>query len=379
MKYYLNQLVFLAITAVLILAPWFVMKTNLTAHYVFYIIAIGLAGYNLITATQRVVPIMILIASISFAAIFVNKAKEVVSQHEKTMFAFMKILGTKPQVFFYPYNKEAHKRNWKTVNLRERVKSVVESHLPESNMSETTSSYYFDEDGNLSRTTTLRDKKLLFDSEYEYDNDGHLIKDLTLDGHGVKRESTHEFDEYGRRIAWKDKYESKTYGMKFEYKDIPNGYFMNSIILNGSFATVRLIKFTYDPVKRESIEVTHSDSDSTSRVIGRNYKSYDTAGNVIESWEKDKDDYSIGKGVMRYDRNNREIYSKTSYPDSSRNTTYTTKYDSLGNMTYSRYIGRGSDFSTEYTYTFDSWGNWIRRETKGSDGISIIARKIEYY
>jgi hypothetical protein len=277
-------------------------------------------------------------------------------------------------------NKEFQK-NWKTCNVKGRVKSIIEfnykQYIPDSALSNFVTKEYFkfNKDGNVEEQTTfLLKEEFQRRTVYEYDNAGNYTH-LTAyeEDSSLAYKCTYAFDEEGRMIEFINY--NRFGGVK--YKDERTYDASGSYTSRGLGSGSDAYKYTYDSKGRPtSMETYYNNEKICTRKTEWKY-----SGDTVEATS-----YHHGS----FERKTLNIYNKNQQIIQHRSTSNdkiyecTNAYDANGNETeciwkISGELNKKDSYRREYVY--DKNNNWIKRTTYNVDGSlkSSIERKIEYY
>lgn len=288
-------------------------------------------------------------------------------------------------------------KNYKTINLQGKVKSIVctnyQQFVTNSELSNyiTKVNYKFDQIGNAIEEITFLAPGEIFHYQYYYDDMGNRIKSVKLDENSKKvvAIATSLLDEQGLELNNKSMELTKTKDYKDTIRTIET-------IMKYKIITDTLLDYTFYEKSRPKDYIRNIDYYKNGNLIKQiNYSygrawvlstyQYDEQNNKIMWTESDPDSGSASRiWHFKYDKNNRQINWQVDSFENNFKREIKKSYDDYGNITEEIQIENGKineKISFKSVYIYDKQNNWIKqtRYKLNGDKISVLDRKITYY
>lgn len=277
---------------------------------------------------------------------------------------------------------QKYQYNWKTNNLKGKVKSITEfnyqQYVPDSELTYYVTKEYFtfSPTGNvMEHTTFLEHQSFQSKHVYKYDNAGNYTEFTAYAEDGTfKYKEVYEFDKMGHMVA-NEEHNSRgiTRSEYFYNSNDDRILIMDVLPVRGSKTAYQ---YTYDSIGRRLSQEYSYQPSNPSKVL------WEYRGDTVQELhlERGKFDY---KELIIYNKDHKMLWRKLTGDRSTPDFEESYKFDPSGNeieyvMRKPEIISRES-YRREYVY--DKQGNWIKRTTYKLDGSlkQSIERKIVYY
>lgn len=282
-----------------------------------------------------------------------------------------------------PNNK--YKNNWKTHNLRGRIKSITEfnfkQYVPYSELTNyiREEHFTFDSTGNLVGKSIFAEPQMFhYRYIYQYDKVGNYIECESYERNDSTADvQTYKFDELDNMIETVRHDPNNHLTIRVQYYFDKNGNCIESLEEKPSSLRTKYT-YTYDSLNRplSIMEIRdYGDNKPSSEKTVFRYNG--------DSVEKKLDGIHIKWHYLTvYNKDHQEVFWKNLHP--GEDFVNTTKFDSLGNeIEHKAWKGTTIDDrnSRHYEYVYDDKGNWTKRTLSKLNGklITSVERKIEYY